>query len=85
MKLCYKHTDISHIVCVGHPYHSAVFGIVKKLEPGWWEWQVRHREGRYDVANSRYRPAMIRCGYANDREKALRKVVDYIKSEEWDV
>jgi hypothetical protein len=61
-----------------------VCGIVQQLEPGWWEWQVRHRNGRFDVKNNCYRPSLIRYGYAYHREKAIRNVIDYIKLGEWD-
>jgi len=83
MKLCHKNTDTSHHVFLGHPHQSEVCGVIKKLEKGWWEWQVRHRRGAFDVPNSRYRPALIRYGYARHREQALRKVIDYIESGEW--
>ncbi len=84
MKLVCKHSGAGHTVFIGHPHHSIVCGIIKVLEPGWWEWQVRHRKGAFDVKNSRYRPSVVRCGYAKKREDALRKVIDYIKSGEWD-
>ena len=84
MKLCYKHSDVSHFISLGHPHHSIVCGIVKKLEQGWWEWQVRHRRGVFDIKNSCYRPSLIRYGYAINRETAIRNVIDFIKNGEWD-
>jgi hypothetical protein len=55
------------------------------IEPGWWEWKVNHRKGAFDVKNSCYKPSVVRCGWCFHREQALRKVIDYLKSGEWDV
>lgn len=80
-----KNDGTSHVVFdTCDPKTSTICGIIKKLEPGFWEWQIKHRRGGFDVANSCYKPSLIRYGYANHREKALRQVIDYIKSGVWD-
>ncbi len=85
MTLCYKHGGNFHTIFdTDDPKTSNVCGSIRMQEPNCWEWQVRHRKGAFDVQNSRYRPSLVRSGYANHREKALRQVTDYIKSGDWD-
>ena len=81
MKLCCKHDGATHNIFIESPCDSMVCGIIKMLEPGWWEWQIRHRRGKFDVKNNCYSPSLICYGYANHRERALRKVIDYIKNQ----
>jgi hypothetical protein len=72
-----------HTIFVGDPKESLVYAIVKKLEPGWYEWSVRHRRGIFDEKNNCYCPSLIKYGYGNTREKAIRKATDYVLTGDW--
>jgi hypothetical protein len=84
MKLTYRSSRNLHNVFVGEPFDSPVCGIIKELEPGCYEWQIRLRKGAFNIANSCYVHLLVRFGYGSTREKALRQVIDYIKQGEWD-
>ena len=72
-----------HIVFNNDVENSLVCGTVKILEKGFCEWQVRHRYGLFNLETSKYTPCLLRCGYAKNRELALRNIIDYIKSGVW--
>lgn len=66
----------NHYAFLGDPEFCEVFVRIQKMDVGW-HWEVVERLGNYDEKRQCFRPGILRVGFSNKLETAMRQSVDW--------